>query len=206
MSVPPRRRVSAVRTDPRVVNSDGPLPAPPINEVNTDRLHQLANGYGATHVQPLPALQRPSIQPDFGASTRMDNARGVLATIRRNSGIYKDPTQGVKGLLRSSSRKDFLADPVNWTFSLNERRDAIDQIVRGDANAGLIQAIMEYKGSRGFDVNIRRQQDNQDPQRRIQTPSITYSDWLQQATRKGAIDAIRLFASRGGNDSHLICY
>lgn len=179
-----------------------PVPERPfqslMNTSISSDLLQLAESYGVRPAQALPALQRPLVQPDIGAANLMNTARDRLAAVHRKGDTYKDPSEGLKGLLRKQSRKDFLANPKNWTFSLNERRETVNQLVRANAVVGLIQAVMEYDNPSGFDVNIRHQVTDPDPRRSLQPPSTTYSDWLQEAARKGAVATVVLFASRGG--------
>src|SRR5579871_2660766 len=145
------------------------------------RLQELHRSYGFVNVSRCQPFSRPS-QPDFGATRYKERARDLMARSRIDGSTYKDPGKGFKGLLRSKSRKDEMSDTNKWNFTLNERRNALDQCFRDGVPVGVAQAIIEYHPTQAFDVNICFEDESNIRKRRdLQPLRRTASKWLEQA-------------------------
>lgn len=165
------------------------------------RLIQLAHDQGSDQPTTATPLTRPRVLPDFNPGAAIDEAREVLADVRRGGAKYKDPSKGIKGLLRKQSKIDHLADIHNWDFSQVERRDAVEAAIMRGAGASLVQALMQYKTTMPFDVNqqcMEQPEGSGDTKKQL---SKRPNNWLQRSTRSNAHDVVRLLASRGGKAS-----
>lgn len=168
------------------------------------RLQELARKHGAIPVSRCQPLVGEA-EPDFGAAAFRTRARDILAKNRTDQDRYKDPSKGFKGLLRSKSKIEEMRDPRKWVFSLNERRDAIDEALRRREPAGVVQALIESGTRAGFDVNIRwKEEPCKGSKRKLSSDAKGQkSQWLEQATGSNLIDHVRLLASRGARQEAL---
>lgn len=168
------------------------------------RLQELATKHGAVPVSRCQPLVGEA-EPDFGAAAFRGRVRDMLAKNRTDQDRYKDPSKGLKGLLRSKSKIGEMRDPSKWIFSHNERRDAIDEALRRREPAGVVQALIEFPTRAGFDVNIRwKEEPSKGSKRRSSSnPTEQKSKWLEQATSNNLTDHVRLLASRGARQEAL---
>ncbi|KAF2673468.1 hypothetical protein BT63DRAFT_157442 [Microthyrium microscopicum] len=154
----------------------------------------------ARYAKPSP-LARPS---PFNFAEPADREAAQRKLQQRRKGSKEDPQKGFRA--KAGLRKQAKIDKLNTTFTLNERRDAFDELLQNQEPVGIAQAVMDFHPEEPYDVNIRQELKPKGSilsRERVTESTITPSRWLQVATEQGQRDYVQLLASRNPKQNNL---
>jgi len=127
----------------------------------------------------------------------------LLAKLRTEDPSYKDPTLQRRRHLLTRSKNEKKQNPDLWQYSFNEKAAALETIVRNAGPVGVAEALLTL----GAYVNILKRDDERrgllGSSKGHKDGQPVQSDFVQQATRNGQIDMIRLLSSRGASQAAL---
>ena len=170
--------------------------------VRSEWLVDLARSQEIPPLTKLPRLS-PETAPRFTQPGDRNAAQERLLHQRHYVQGKKEPSKGVKA--RIGLRSKAKIESINSTFTIQEQRDAFDELLLNHEPVGKAEAIIEFNLDHHFDVNVRareaRKGSKQDP--RLNSRSTVRSRWLQIATEANLLDYVRLLVSRGPKQKSL---
>lgn len=169
---------------------------------NDERIAEFVRDQNIVPFTRPPPFSRPA-PTSFAGPTDHDNARTKLLHTRQSDQNWKDPQKGFRAKIGIRNQKTI--DRMNEVFTLNERRDAFDDVLRNREPVGLAQAIIDFHPREPFDINIRKEEIPKGSKKGDITfkAQITSSRWLQTATTQGRRDFVNLLASRNPSQKSL---
>ena len=139
---------------------------------------------------------KPDIKPQeprVPKATVLDrtHAHDLLVTTRRDSPGFKDPTTGMKKLLKSKESKQRAQDTHNWIFSNAEKSHALKRAVESGF-VGVAEVLLDM----GADVNAVKEEAKS---KILRTKSVIARpvNYLEVAAATNNVDMVDLLASRG---------
>jgi hypothetical protein len=99
------------------------------NTINARRLKELADEAGVVELARDTLLRDSAVPAPVATDANRAQAISFLAQRRVQRGGHKDPGKGIKGVFRSSTKKEQLNDPKNWQWSNEELDEALSAVI-----------------------------------------------------------------------------
>ena len=100
-----------------------------MSNINTRRLKELADEAGVVELARDPPLRASAAPAPVATEANRAQAISLLAQRRVQKGGHKDAGKGIKGVFRSSTKKEQLNDPKNWQWSNEELDEALSAVI-----------------------------------------------------------------------------
>lgn len=124
------------------------------------------------------------------------HAHEILVRIRTGHPEYKDPSAGLKGLLKSKKSKQKASDNQKWAFNEEELSRALQEALES-GHVGVAEVLIEQGANVNFRIEIAKRKLHKNDVKSVPT------NYIRTAASTGNVDMVRLLASHGTSSTSL---